>query len=359
MALPEAIADLAIMADPNRGRDKFVSYAEKYVNYHMMPNLMREKKISFKGGNGCNFNAVMDHNNGAKHVEPYEVESGISRTDTTKRGFVPWRISKTQMAIDETEMAIADGPEEILDVLDVETFRSELALWELLEDAWWQRGATTSSNSKAPFPLNYWVYTQADSSDGAYSGDHATTGEGAFLTKNHNSWSGGPGGIDVTANTKYANWNCAYTNVTKDDLFTKMRRAYFETDWGDPIPHPSYHRSGHGRCIYSKYQQVAEAERVAENQNENLGNDMASKDGLVTFRRHPWKPVHALKDQAQDYVYMIDWSWFGIAGNKNYWMVRKKLREAPNQPTVLRGDTYTMWNTICYNRRAQSVFSKT
>lgn len=174
-------------------------------------------------------------------------------------------------------------------------------MWELRE-VMMNRGESLITEVIKPREMSVWIRIAEKLEQKAWSLPNAETGVGCWLgvpywivynsaaegfaNINAGSFSG-KAGIDAVTVSGVRNWSYTYTTASKADLITDMREAHVKTDWTSPVDETDL-RSGSGRdlVIYTDYTTIAALETIGENQNENLGRDIASMDGMITFRRH-------------------------------------------------------------------------
>ena len=169
--------------------------------------------------------------------------------------------------------------------------------------------------------------------------------------------SGGAAGIKVADVERWKNWSATYTNVTKTDLVRKWRKAATFTKFMQAVPSPSY-GSGDNYGYYTNYNVIGPLEEALEAQNDNLGNNIASKDGMLTFRRVPVTWVPHLEGDSNDPVFGINWSLFKTGVLRGEFLNETRLPIAPNQHTVSQTHVDLTSNWVCYDRRRQFIISK-
>ena len=96
---------------------------------------------------------------------------------------------------------------------------------------------------------------------------------------------------------------------------------------------------------------ISTVEEVGESQNENLGRDIASMDGTMTFRNHPiiWTPQ--LDGDAQNPWYGLDHSTFYPVCLQGDYLRESEARQAPNQHNVYQVHVDLSYNFLCVDPR--------
>lgn len=216
-------------------------------------------------------------------------------------------------------------------------------LAKLMEISFWGDPAANDE----PFGIQYWIIR------------NSATG---FTSATPTNFSAGAAGIsDSTGGTRWRNYADRYTNVTKTDLIRKMRQAATKTLFMSPIAIPTYN-TGNRRQVYSNYSVIGSVEELLEAQNDRLGNDVASMDGRLVFRKIPWTYVphldSAVNDSSRNSVYGIDYGVFRIAFLRGEYLRETGPTPAANQHNVLQTHVDLTWNIVCYDRRRQWVVDK-
>jgi hypothetical protein len=94
-------------------------------------------------------------------------------------------------------------------------------------------------------------------------------------------------------------------------------------------------------------------EELLGQQNDNLGNDVASKDGMVKFRNIDVVDVPYLQENESgpDPFLGIDWKSFQVRSLKGRWMKLSALERDPQRHTVFRRFLDSSYNFVCYDPR--------
>jgi hypothetical protein len=211
-----------------------------------------------------------------------------------------------------------------------------------METDFWSKPAT-SSDTERTFGVQYWIVRSATSN--------------GFNGGNPSGFTSGAAGIDSDTYTRWANWTERYVNITKTDLVAKWRRAATKTHFKSPVPIPSYN-TGDRYGYYCNYDVLGTLEELLEAQNDQLGNDIASKDGRTLFRGTPVTYVPKLDDESTDPVYGINWGVFKPVFLTGEYMREDPPKQAPNQHNVFRVHIDLTLNFVCHNRRRLFICDK-
>lgn len=325
---------------------KWTEIATDVQEHYALPQILKKKKVKFQAGRGISRNIMLDHSNAAEHVGLYATDN-VNVGDVMTTINIPWRNTTTHYAFDLHEVSMNSGKEEIVDLISVRRTDAMISLAELMEETMW---GTISDDGVTPFCFQYWIDWEDDST-------------GGFGGLNHSSFSSGPGGLSASTYSRWRNWCSTYTNVSKDastDLIPQWRKAFRECGWKPAIQGiPTYDK---GRPRYENFvngDTIQAIEDLGEDQNENLGRDIASMDGQMMFRRTPIHWVPYLDDYTtSDPVWMVDWSVFHPVFLKGWYLKESKPEQAPNQHNVMRVFVDLTWNMLCVNRRKLAVLAK-
>ena len=101
-------------------------------------------------------------------------------------------------------------------------------------------------------------------------------------------------------------------------------------------------------------------EELGEQQNENLGRDLASMDDNMAFRKSPliWVPQLDGNADETDPIIFINWSWFYPVFLKGEYLREGKPQVSPKQHATFVTHIDTSWNLLCTDRRRQAILTK-
>lgn len=319
-------------------RGKFVNMQTDLTDHVAVREMWKSRKTVFEGGLEWEFQVQMDHNHSARTVGLYEQDAS-SLTDTMTNGTVPVRHINAHFLYDQREKAFQGGSSKIVDLVKTRSSAMHVSVYELLEEQLWGKPAD-SSDTKDVFGIPYWVVK------------NATTG---LTGGNPSGFSGGAGNIDSTAYARWKNFSGTYTDVTKTDLVRTMRKAHRETMFRSPLSLAEATLSGMGNGIYVNTTTIGLLEEILEDQNMNLGNDIASKDGRTMFKGTPVTYTPYLNNDSQNPIYMLDWKYLQVGCMAGWENEITKPYMVPGKHTVRRVDLDASLNAICIDRRRQTV----
>jgi hypothetical protein len=224
-----------------------------------------------------------------------------------------------------------------------------ISMAEKLETNFWDedaKGQGPTADGKLPFGVRYYIVY-----------DTGTPTASDFIGGDPGNFTAGAGGLAVATYPRWKNWSATYTNVTKADLVRKWRKAATFTKFMSAVPTPSY-GGADSYGYYTNYDVIGPLEEALEAQNDNLGNNIASKDGVLNFRRVPVTWVPHLEGDSNDPVFGINWAQFRTGVLRGEYLRETHLPIAPNQHTVSQVHVDLTSNWACYDRRRQFIISK-
>lgn len=322
-------------------RGAFVNMQTDLTDHVAVREMWKGRKKKFDGGLDWTFEVQMDHNHSARAVGLYEIDgSGVH--DTMVEGKVGPRHVNSNYIYDKREQVFQRGGVAVASYIHTKYTAMMVSFWELLERFLWGK-PTDSSDKKTPYGIAYWV-TRA-----------ATEG---FNGGNPAGFTEGRAGIDTNAYPRWANWTGQYSQVNKTDLVRKMRKAHRKTKFRSPVMHAEPRLGSMKNGIYTNDAVIGLLEEVLEDQNMNLGNDLASKDGRSLFKGTPIIYVPYLDNDTADPLYMLDWKWLAVGVLSGWENNLQKPVPVPNRHLVMRVDLDATLNMVCTDLRRQTVFYK-
>lgn len=349
MALTDAdLKDLGIATIHELGRLKFNQIATRIQNYEVMGRLMKNDQMQIDSGDAISRTIMYDHSGAARMVGMYEPDN-VNVVDVLTRITVPWRQTTTNWAYERREvLKNKASPQRVVDLLKVRRAASMISLAELMEAQFWS-APSSSSDDKSIWGVPYWVT--------AASGQISVTG----------GFNGGAAsgfsdvaGLDPssTKGARHKNWNQLYTTISKTDAIAKMRTAARKCRFKAPVDIPDYRRGAGDRFrIYVNEATLNSMELVGEQQNENLGRDIASMDDSIAFRKNPIVWVPQLDSNTANPIYMLDMSQFYPVVLSGDYLRETDPEKAPNQHNVFVCHVDLSWNVLCVERRACAVLA--
>jgi hypothetical protein len=356
----EGIGDLLTGTLRHLGRFKFNQIATRIQHYEAFSRIMRKQKVQFDDGVGIQRTIMTDHSGAARQTELFDTDE-VSVQDVLTTMNVPWRHTTTNFAYEKREMMMNRGSSRIVSLIKARRADCMIGLAEHMEDEFWRdfASATEAADDKRVFSLPYWItyHDYGETSTGADS--VAQDGD------DHPYFSSGRGGLSTSDHSRWANWTGKYANISKNDAIPAMRKMYRKCRFKSPVSIPDFRRgAGDQYRIYCGEEEIRGFEDLGEAQNENLGRDLASMDGQMTFRKNPivWVPK---LDETTPYnyttyapIYFVNWAFFYPVFLRGDYLRETGPKDAPNQHNVLTVHVDCTWNILCTDLRCQGVLSK-
>lgn len=357
--------DLITVTLKELGELKWTDIVSSLQRHIFVMTLLKKHKVGFHAGTSINFNVQVNPAGSARMVG-LGAQDVVNIVDLQTTANLPWRHMNANYAVIGQEIAMNREPRRIVDLVRARRAGAMISIAELIESQGWNApsGSTDSLNA---FGIPYWIVP------------NATQG---FNGGNPFGFTAGAGGLSSTTYPNWANYTDSWQDPTKLDLIRKMRRAAYFCDFMSPVNAdiPSY-ETGDPCGYYTTYFVLQRLQEAAEQQNDNLGADVASHDGGdgVLFRRRPitWVPkLDALSGQgmsgtfsnatyassggyAVNPIFGIEWSCVRIVFLEGWYM--KETGPFPLngiQHTVYATQIDCTFNLECRNRRKQFVITQ-
>jgi hypothetical protein len=322
-------------------RGAFVDMQTDIMDHVAVREMWKDRKKVFEGGENWEFEVQMDHNHSARAVGLYETD-GSSLHDTMVKGEIPPRHVNAHYIYDLREKAFQRGGTAIVNYIKTKYVAMMVSWYEYLEEQLWSK-PTDSTDVKTPYGLLYWVTKNATL---GFNGGNAT------------GFTSGKGGISSVTWSRYKNFTGAYSGsagISKLDLIRKMREAHRKTQFRSPVSHsnPNF-KMGNG--IYVGNTVIGIIEEILEDQNMNLGNDVASKDGKSVFKGTPLTYAPYLDNDTTNPIYMLDWKHLAIGVMAGWSNNMTPPYRVADKHLVRRVDLDATLNMVGTDIRRQSVF---
>jgi hypothetical protein len=342
------IDDLVQSTQDELGKDRYSDIASDLQEYHVMTKLMKKERMLFGSGIGIRRNVMVAENPSVREVGLGEADI-VNISDHMKHIFVPFRRLTGNWAYDVVEVMMNSKPAQIVELVKVRRLATMIDFARVMEQAFWNKPADSTDRVKV-FGVDYWLVA------------NDTAG---FNGGNPSGFPAGAGDLSSITYPNWSNYTDKYTNVTKDDLISKMRTARRKTNFLSPIQFPEYTDATKQKfSIYVDEVTIKAIETIGEQQNENLGRDVASMDGQISFGGNPiiWVPQldthkNAAGTANNSPVYMINWGCMCICFLEGDFMREGKPKESPKSHNMREVHTDTTWQVLCDNRRKCAVLT--
>ncbi len=337
------ILDLTTSTLNDMGPPHFQQIAQQLPDYEVMNKWLKKDRVQIDNGVGIQRILMTDLPDSAKHVGLHALDQ-VDIKDLLSEINIPWRHATQHWAWERREMLMNRGKSLRTKVLEPRRVGAMLNLADQLEAKAWSCPA--ADDTLLPYGLPYYVVTNATAgfNGGAPSG-HTTVA-----------------GLNPTTKTTWKNYTATFSAFTKASLVKTLRTAQRKIRWKSPVTIQDLRGAkGEQYRLYCDETTLSNLEDIGESQNDNLGRDIASIDGItLTFRRHPivYVPYLDSNPAATNPMYLIDHSTFYpvvLAGDY--------MRET--DPGFVDGQHNTLvvfldltYNFLCIDRRRNAVLYK-
>ncbi len=332
------LGDLVNTTLRDLGKPKFTEIATDLQRHTAMRNLLKKNRIELASGYGVQFDVMVTQSGAAANVG-LGASDNVNIVDTMTQATADWRNTTTNYAVVGQEISMNAEPSRIVDLVKTRRIAAMISMAEIMEANFWGPPVALSDNL-TPWGVNTWIVKSATEgfNGGAPSG-YTTIG------------------LNPTTYPRWQNWTYQYTAVSRDDLIRHWRKAATFTDFQPPVDGIPTFNTGDQYGFYTNYGVIGPLEEALESQNENLGNDVASKDGKTMFRRVPVSWVPKLEADTTNPVYGINWGWFKTYILKGWWLKETHVPIYPGQHTVSAHFLDATYQFITKNRRCHFVLA--
>lgn len=333
-----AIADMVVATQRDLGELRWTNLTSDLQKYIAMPSVIRKERVGFQSGYEVNFNVQTKTQQNARWTGLNDTDN-VNMEDSTTNGQAPWRHIVTSYGLDRRLIKMNREPRRIFEMIKEKRNGAMIDFADKMEAAFWGK-PTDSNDTLLPYGLFYWlVYNATEGFNGGAPAGFTTVAN-----------------ISPTTYPRWKNYSGQYTDVSKTDLIRKIRKAATFCNFMAPVSSPDYGGDDQW-AYYTNYDVLGPMEEALEAQNDNLGNDIASRDGQVQFRRRPVNWVPYLEGNAGDPFIGINWSKFRCIFLTGEYMVEETV-VSPTQHVCVNTFINCSLNFLCYDRRSLFALAK-
>jgi hypothetical protein len=303
-----------------------------------MRNLLKKNRVEFASGYAFQWDVMVNDSGSAANVG-LGASDNVNIVDGLTQATADWRYSTCNYGIIGQTISMNREPARIVDYVKTRRIMALISLAVLMETNFW--GPPVAVNDVlTPWGVNTWIVK--NSSEGFFGGAPA-----GYTTI----------GLNPTTYPNWNNWTYQYTNVSRDDLIRHWRKAATFVDFSPPVDGIPTFNTGDEYGYYTNYGVIGPLEEALESQNDNLGNDIASKDGLTMFRRVPVMWIPLLEADTTNPVYGINWGTFKTFVLQDWWLRETHLPNYPGQHTLAANFIDLAYQFVARNRRDKFVLA--
>jgi hypothetical protein len=332
------LSDLVNTTLRDLGKPRFTEIATDLQEHTAMRNLLRKNRIELASGYGVQWDVMVSQTGAAANVG-LGASDNVNIVDTMTQATADWRNTTTNYAIIGQEIAMNSEPSRIVDLIKTRRIGAMISMAEIMESNFWGPPVASTDNL-TPWGVNTWIVK------------NATEGFNGGAPSGYTSI-----GLNPTTYPRWSNWTYQYVSVSRDDLIRHWRKAATFTNFKPPVDGIPSFNTGDVYGFYSNYGVIGPLEEALESQNDNLGNDIASKDGMTMFRRVGVTWIPKLEADTTNPVYGINWGYFKTIILKGWWLKETHVPIYPGQHTVSAHFLDCTYQFVTRNRRCHFVLA--
>lgn len=337
----QAILDDVRVTDRELGKGSFTQNANTLQKYVFVKHMMQQHRHLFTGGIGLQWNLMVGTSGTARATGLFATDI-TNQTDVMRQASVDWTHYTVSGLLSRQQLNMNKGSAQIVDRVKMANANMDIDMAKLWEQHWWANHPGSGTTNQL-YGASYWIPW--------------VTSTGAFVGGDPSGFSGGAGNLMVASAPTAQNWSATFTDLTVSDGIEKWREAATKTAFESPIDYSGYGSGADSYGYYSGYANIRKMENSLMGQNDNLGNDLASKDGLTLFRRVPVTYVPALDAKSGNPIYGINWDELSIGFLEGEYMNTTEWDWMAGAHTSLVKFKDCTLNTRCTDRRAQFVLA--
>lgn len=320
---------------------------------------------SFKG------NVQTSASENAEEVTLLE-ESEIRIEEFSSQWECPWAFTRTHWGFDVNEEAMNAGDERIMNVIEERRIITNVGWADRQEAMAWASRTSDQTKQINGFPHYLPGLIDSQAGEGFYGCYPTTTAGAAHGTDGFSTVLGiAPctGSPNTTAPTggksrwrSYAAGGTDYYDTGGFDLtaLDTLKNMYDRINFISPMVEGVPSEKVSRFRLYTNLHVIREAERLARNQNDQVGPDLAAYMGRTAFRRLIPRYVPTLDADLRDPVYMVNLNDFRVRALKGRWSVEDKaVQVSARVPTAFVVWKHWAYNLACVNRQTSGVMRKT
>lgn len=332
------ILDLVIGVLDQMDPGNFEQIAQELQDYEIMGTLLEKDKLLTQGGRGIERRMMTKTAGSFRHTSPYE-DDVINIVDLLKKMIVRWVHATANWAFETGEiLQCADGKTLVNNIVKPREIGTMIDIAQGLESDFFN--TYDADDEQAPYGLKYWL------TKGLTDGFTGGSPTGDDMVAN----------VDLTKVLNFMNWYAQYSAVTEDDFVDKLDKAFYKTNWKQPVKSPNHSKERRLR-FYTNYTLRRLIVKQSRRQNQDLGPDIGALDGETVYKKIPFKAIPALDTDSTNPLYGIDMGTFGAVVLKGDYLRRSDPMPHPTKHRVKVVHIDLTYNYACVNRRRNFVLS--
>lgn len=334
----EGVGDLIQTTLKDLGKPRFTEIATDLQKFTAMRNLLKKNRVEFASGYAFQWDVLVNDSGSAANVG-LAASDNVNIVDGFTQATADWRYSTCNYALIGQVVDMNREPARIVDYVKSRRIMALISLAVLMEDNFW--GVPVASNDNlTPWGVNTWIVK------------NATQGFNGGAPSGYTSI-----GLNPTTYPRWNNYTDQYVAVSVDDLVRRCRRACTFTDFSPPVDGIPTFNTGDEYGFYTNYGVIGPLEELLVSQNDNAGNDIASRDGMLTLRRVPVMWIPRLETDTTNPIYGINWGWYKTFVHQGWWLRETNVPNYPGQHTISAHFLDLTYQWVLRNRRPNFVIA--
>lgn len=321
----------------------------KYASRLLSGNLKKDTMATTQ----CKWKLKVRTNDNFQVVGLYHRDSS-DRVSVLDEGSLKWGLTTNNYHYDIDEEIFQTDGQKIFDYIEEMERDLMTSFYTGMEDLMF--GPGPSSPTQTPFPpvsLLWWITATDDST----SENNSEEGFDGFEPV---GWgSNGVGGISCTTYDQWRNRTFPYTNVDRADFIEKVINSMDLCQFEPPVDRPDIVKQGKPDWeLLTTHSRIAQARRLLQLGNDNIGDDLASHSGKVMIRGVPmvwipaWTNASSVNARTDGIILGVNWATFRAYRAAGRVMRKKKAYQHPDMSNVRVRAMDDSFQLVCFNRRA-------
>jgi|GEM_PF-732773 len=306
---PTAIDDLVNTTLNRVPKDKWEDLSLTTQSHVLSDRFLNGKKTVVKSSPTQQWELQVANNGNFKATNLFGSDLTNVRNLMTK-ATQTWAIYTNNFSYDlREEVFQGDDLTRIVDIIKVRRHSMMAETLDGLEDDLWTAPSSSSLNPMTMSGFPFWL--QSSATEGFNGGDPS-------------GWSSGAGNIATGTYSAWKNWTFAYTTVTDDDFFAKLRKACQWTAFKTPAPYASLTSETPQWMLFTNWDTKERTERFQNTRNDNIRDTAGVSYNRTMFNNTPFEWVPSFDDSTKDAyatnnpIYGINWGAFDLEFQRGF-----------------------------------------
>ena len=321
----------------------------KYASRLFSGNLKKDTMSTSQ----CKWKVKVATNDNFQTVGLYHRDSS-TRVNTLDEGELKWALTTNNYHYDIDEEIFRTGGRQIYDYIEDMERDLMTSFYTGMEDLIFGPGPTGPTQS--PFTvasLLWWITSTNDS----VSENNAPEG---FNGVEPVGWANnGVGGISCSQYPQWRNRTFPYTTVSRSDFVDKVINSMDLCQFTPPVQRPDIVDQKRSDWeLLTTHSVLASGRRLLQLGNDNIGDDLAARSGIVFVRGVPmtwvpaWTNSASVNARTDGIILGVNWASFKAYYAAGRQMRKRKAFQHPDMSNVRVRCMDDSVQMVCFNRRA-------